>query len=157
MHAPTTAARQRPGIIIRENHPRSIVTHAARGRRTALAVLARVRRGGLQAGTFHWAGAIEASIMQEQVPSQVIPGQQNATGKNRVLIFIFSGCVPVARLRLRGMAASAVHLELGCMAPRERSPIGIKLHGAAADGTRQRRRLILNLGSGNHWSSCAFS
>eukprot|EP01043_Picozoa_sp_COSAG02_P116555 COSAG02_NODE_52988_length_304_cov_1.239024_1_plen_34_part_01 len=26
-------------------------------------VYCRVRRGGLQAGTFHWAGAIEASIL----------------------------------------------------------------------------------------------
>ena len=34
----------------------------------------------------------------------------------------------------------------------ERSPFGIKLHGAAADVTRQRWRLTLDLASGNHWS-----
>ena len=63
------------------------------------------RRGGLQAGTFHWAGAIEASISLCHSPDHLICC---------ILLHMLTSAV---HLELGCMAPSAVHLELSCMAP----------------------------------------
>ena len=94
----------------------------------------RVRRGGLQAGTFHWAGAIEASI---SLPSQA-PVETNSVWVNPAT---GNFDMHLAKFRLRPLTGvrgvCAVQFRLGCMAPAGRDvPTA-----APGDGARWRRTL----------------